>query len=572
MYLQAHIKGLSTIIIMLLVIIAMIIGGIISYAFTIVYYTKIPEKNIVITNVYVDKENVQYFKISVLNPSYSTTDISISRIAISVKGETQLYDVAETEPSIENGLTVPIGESLNITCSSIKKNGSIIPFGEFAGTFAGEKVIIHVFSEDCPAANMEAALPFVKIGIAADFNPEISFRKFNVTLTNDIQSEVNVTINDIQVSNVEVEEINPNVKQQPIVILNGDSVCFRIRGSWYGLARSTLSIHTKQGYIFRREIETAKAHAAIQKVVFNENRTDHFNVTISNFAESETCVNVTRIECILEDGAALAPLDCGSIGIVPNSTVSLSFTWDWKKYRGKPVTVVAYFIQDFETPAFTAVTPHPIIVKVLNVESAFDLRDKGSFNITILNHASSLENISITKMVIKETGETLSGVHVNPSIPHGSIAPGNCETFRCTFDWKSFLKNHGRNLTLTLHVTADVSLEEYTFHFKFTLPVAKLNITEVNCFETGGTRYLNFTVKNMGYSLWNLAMSKTVIIVQDLPYPLEYVFPQNQIVAEVDCEVVLLLPFDWQKHSGKNITVTVFTEELVEVQRSYRIP
>jgi flagellar basal body-associated protein FliL len=119
---QTNVKAISTLIVILLMIIAAIIGGIISYAFTIAYYNKMPQRTaLTITDVYINKENVNSFIINVLNPSYSPADAKISRIAISLKDETQLYDVVETEPSIGNGINVPIGESVNITCLKIRR-------------------------------------------------------------------------------------------------------------------------------------------------------------------------------------------------------------------------------------------------------------------------------------------------------------------------------------------------------------------------------------------------------------------------------------------------------------------
>jgi hypothetical protein len=565
MHINANTKGLSTLTVILIVIISAIIGGIISYAFTIAYYTKIPEETaIAITGVYLDKENVRSFNVSVLNPSYSPADATISRIAVSLKGEAQLYDVVETEPSIENGLVIPRGISLNITCLKIRKDNSNITFGEFVSNFAGKIFIVHVFSSDSSAANMEATLPFVKLDITADFNSKISFKKFNITLTNDPNSEVNLTISDILVPGVEIDEMDPDIRTQPIIIPRNESVRFRFNGSWHGFLEFTLSISTEQGYVFRKKVEMKTVHATIQNVVFSEESTDHFNITVFNFAESANYINVTRIECTLENGTTLTPLDCGSVGVMPNSSRTFKFNWNWRTYRGQNITVVAYFLQDFQTDSFEAETPPPIIVKVLNEAKAFDLKDKGHFNITILNHEASLEAVNITKIVVKRTGEVLP-------ITNEVINHGDNKTFTCTYNWSGFLNSYGRNLTLTIYA-ASQTLGEYAFDFSFTLPVAELNITVKNHITIGETGYLNLTVKNLEYSIWNLTLSKIVITIQGLAEPLEYVLPKNHVIVSVGGETVLLCPFDWQRYLGKNITVAVVTEELVEASTTYPIP
>lgn len=565
MHIHAEVKGLSTIALILLIIVSAVIGGIVSYAFTIAYYAKIPEETtLAITGVYINKENVRAFNISVLNPSYSPKDAVISQIAINVKGETQLYDVVETEPSIEDGLVIPIGESLNITCLKVRKDNATITFGEFAGTFAGETILVHVFAEGSPAANMEATLPLVKLGIAAEFNSRFSFKKFNITLTNSPQSEVNLTITSLIPGVITVEDVYPDFRVNPVTLPRNESIRFQFNGSWHGYTQIRLDVYTEQGYVFRKNFEMKTVYSVIQAVSFDENHTNHFNVTVYNLAESANSVNVKSVQCTLENGTKLT-FECGSAEIAPNTTRKFTFSWNWREYRGKNVTVVAYFTQDFNTPDYKALTPPPIIVKVLNAASAFNLKDKEHFNITILNHVSSLEAVNITKIVVKKTGEVLQ-------ITSGVISPSYNKTFSCAFNWARFLKDYGRNLTLTVYAVTNQTLREHTFDFSFTLPVAELNITVINCAAMGETGYLNLTVKNLEYSLWNLTLSKIVITIQDLAGPVEYVLPKNHVKVIVGGETVLLCPFDWQKYLGKNITVTVVTEELVEASANYTIP
>jgi hypothetical protein len=258
MRMHSDLKGLSTLMVILLIIIAAIIGGIISYAFTIAAYVKVPEgTTLVITGFYFDKENVTSFKISVLNPSYSPTNATIYGVALSIKGENQLFYVAKTEPSIENGVVIQSGESLNITCSGIIKDDTTVSLGELAGEFAGKAIIVHIFSSDSSASNIEATLPYVKLNMTADFNPQVSFKRFNLILTNDVNSEVNLTINAVTFSDIEVEEMTPNVNAQPVTVLKGESLLINFNGSWQGVNKTTITVFTQQGYIFRKEMELA---------------------------------------------------------------------------------------------------------------------------------------------------------------------------------------------------------------------------------------------------------------------------------------------------------------------------
>ncbi len=357
MRMHGDLKGLSTLMIILLIIIAAIIGGIISYAFTIAAYVRVPERTtLVITGFYFDKENATSFKISVLNPSYSPTDATINGIALSLKGENQLFYVARSEPSFEKGLVIPSGESLNITCSGIIKDYTTVSFGEFIGEFAGKSIIVHIFSSYSSASNIEATLPFVKLNITADFNPQVSLKKFNVTLTNDANSEVNLTVNAVSVSDIAVEEMTPNVNAQPVTILKGEALLINFNGSWQGVNKTTIRVSTKQGYVFRKEAALPRVYAEIKDVSFNESDTSHFSVTIFNSAESAIPVTVNKIVCTLENGTALT-FNALSVSISPNSEETITLDWNWEEYRGKEVEVVAYFAQDFETEPYTATTP-----------------------------------------------------------------------------------------------------------------------------------------------------------------------------------------------------------------------
>jgi len=566
MGLRNQVRGTSTIALILLVLISAIIGGIISYAFTIAYYTKIPkETTLAITNVYINPRDIRSFIIEVLNPSYSPSDTNVTRIALSLKNGTQLYDVVEANPSIKNGLRIRKGESVNITCSTIKKDNITITFGEFVSAFPGEAILLHVFAEGSPAANIETLLPYVKLEITADFNPRVSFKKFNITLTNSLRSEVDLTITDLVPGLIAFEEVNPDFKSTPVVLPRNATVCFQFyNGSWHGFTQIRLEIYTEQGYTFCKEITMETVYAAIQAVGFDENQTDKFNIKVYNFAESANSVNVKRIECVLENGIKLS-FDCDSAEILPNATRVFTFDWNWRDYRGKSVTVVAYFTQDFATPEYRVQTPTPVILKVLNAANAFSLHDKEHFNITILNHASSIETVNITKIMVKETSEILS-------ITDGIINPCDNKTFSCGFNWTKFLNNYGRDLTLTVYATGNKTLKEYAFNFSFTLPVAELNITAITHTSIDNTRYLNLTVRNLNHSVWNLTLSKVTIKVLDSAEALEYLLPKNHVILNVGGEAILLCPFDWQRYIGKNITVILVTEELVEASITYLIP
>lgn len=561
-------KAVSTFIMILLMIIAAIVGGIISYMFTIPQYTDIPQgTTLAITGVYFDIQNAASFKVGVLNPSYSSSNATIASIAVSVGGESTLYNITETEPSIENGTVLQKGQSINITCSKVRENGTDISWGRFAGEYAGRSIVVSVFSSDSPAANKELTLPFVKLYVSStSFNPRVSFKNFSITLAMDGSSEINLTASEILVPGI--DDALMKAPGLPFKITK-DGVRFDFSGTWQGLKKTVLLISTSEGYSFAQELELQQAYPRIQNATFNEDYTDHFNVTIFNFAETDTYVNITRITCTPENGTAVVN-NYTSVGLVTNQSLVLKFDWDWKETRGKKISVVAYLLQDVETETFTTTTPSPIIIKVLNENEVFNLQDRTHFNITLQNHQSSLNAVNITRIMVKETGEEINGTLAIPQIPYGLIEPDQSASFNCTIsDWKDWA---GKNFTLIVYAMENQTSANYTSQFLFVLPSAELNITEVTNTEFGVARYLNITVESSSFSLWNLTLSKVTIRLQNQTVLTEDMAPENQTIIKPSETAVILWLFDWGKYPNTDIVVTVFTNEGVEASTTFHIP
>lgn len=565
-------KAVSTLALIILMVISTIIGGLVSYMFTIAAFTNIPKgATVTITNIYLDKENASSFRIGVLNPSYSPANATITRIAISVKGESQLYNIIETDPPIEDGIVIPPAKSLNVTCFTVHKDGANMTWGGIAGEFGGETITVHLFSSDAPAESKEATLPIVKLSITGtNFDSKVSFRNFTITLTNSNSSEIDLTIKEIMVPGIELKE-NDTSPVLPQLIAINQSITFECNGDWHGLRNTTSIVSTKEGYVFFKVFQLPEVYAAISKVTFDEDHTDHFNVTILNSEESANHINVTKIVGTIENGAIIQG-DYLSVGIAPNSTQTFKLDWAWKEYRGRNINVTAYLLQDFEASTIVK-TPSPIIVKVLNEEDVFDLRDSEHFNITLQNHPSSLEPINITQIVSKEPGglvEVRNGTRSDPPLPFGPIGPGQNVTFCC--DIAKWTGAVGLNLTITVHTLTNVTLGNYTFEFVFTLPFAKLNVTDVLHTTLVGREYLTITVENSFFSVRNLTISKIKVMVENQTKPLEQTLPENQTIAKPGDIVVLLFAFNWSEHPDTSIIVTVITAEGIEASRTYQIP
>jgi len=554
-------KGVSILVLILLILASAILGGLAAYMFTIAAFIEMPKgTTVAITGVYFDKENARSFIVGVLNPSYSPGNATIVRLSITTTGSPQVCDVTKSQPETVNGLVLRKGESINITCSQILRDEVNITWGQIAAEFAGQNIMVHVFSIDAQAANKIVTLPTVTLNVVSTyFDANTSFKRFSLTLRNPPESESNVTIKNFSLAGTELGEDNSTPKLPYLLSIN-DSVTFMCNASWHGLRNTTLTIFTNEGYLFSKSLELPEAYASIQNVTFNEDYTDHFNVTVFNSAESSTYLNVTKVVWTLENGTK-EERDCSALDIGRNSTATFMPDWNWREYRGKSVNVTAYLLQDFETDAFTTVTPLPIIIQVLNKETVFDLRDQNHFSIELRNHQSSLQAVNITKIVL--TGiegvpeVTINGTQASPTLPIGPIDNGaSTGLLYCNLTWTAWA---GKNTTLAVHAVTNETSEEYAFSFMFTLPTAKLNVTSVISTSFGSTKYLNITVESPYYSVWNLTILKVTIKLEN--QSLDQTFLQSQIIVKPSDSAILLCPFNWDAHVGESATITVATVE-----------
>ncbi len=93
-------------------------------------------------------------------------------------------------------------------------------------------------------------------------------------------------------------------------------------------------------------------YVMIQAVTFDEHHKDYFNVTLYSFPESATYANLTKITCRLVNGTVIER-SYPSIGIMPNTTKTFKFNWNWTGHEEEIIELKAYFLQEFETSAFT---------------------------------------------------------------------------------------------------------------------------------------------------------------------------------------------------------------------------
>jgi len=570
-------KAVSSLTLIILMLVSVVIGGIIAYMLTIAYYVEIeyniPENKIIltITDVYIDPEHASSFTITVLNPSFSISNATITKIAVNVADKAELYEAVETNPIIGDGLTVLKGKAVNITCLAIQMGGKRVPWGEFAYEFAAQPITIHVFSQEASAANKKVTLPYVKLHVNPTFLPENTFERFEVTLVNDENSETNLTIQEISlveskvdytVRQMPLETVPKNITPRlPYSLCLGENQTFTCKLNWLGINETKIAITTEEGYKIFQKTEPKQTYFTIENVIFNENDTEHFNVTVKNHLGSAGKVTLTNITYSLDNGTTRCVENITPtlpVDITPMLNLTFTCTWNWHEYRGRNITITVYLKQGFNR-SVAIIAPKSVILKVLSRDETFDLKDTKHFNLTLFNHQSSLEPLNITKIEVEHI--ILKGNLTNPELPYAYLNPGEALSINCTYSWK---KDAGENLTLIVYTVTNKTNKEYQFAFTFTLPKAELNITSVQYVESELVNYLNITVENMPYSVWNLTISKIIVSFENETKIFEKQWSSGLIVLAPNESYTVRFEIGYEKFENVNITVKVLTEEGVE--------
>jgi len=572
-------KAISSLALIILMLVSAVIGGIIGYMLTIAPYVEmeysIPENinNLIITDIYVRPEDASFFNFTVLNPPFSTSDINITKIALRVENSNELYEVTVTTPPIENGIVVPRGKEISIKCSFVKVKDEEISWGEFAYEFAGRSITINVFSQNASGPNRTFQLPYVNLKIVPEFNPETTFEKFNITFTNSINSETNLTIKGIYLVEPIVNytirqtilETIPRsiVPELPYTLKPGENQTFTCELNWLGINETKISIFTEEGYTIYGKAEIAQTFF-IANVKFDKNNTESFKVTVKNCKSSASYITLTNITYSYNNNIGYVK-NFTPIDIQPGVNRTIICPWNWYEYRGIKVNVTLYLKQGIKRSIITS-TPQPIILEMLNLEAVFSLKDKKHFNIILQNHQSSLGTANITKIKVEEM--IIDGSSINPPLPL-LLDPGKNVTLFCSLgkEWTEYDKE---SLKLVVNYLYTVNSTQLKGNATFIVPLpkrAQLNITNVQLVTlTTGYHLLNITVRNMPYSVLNLTITKVIVTLENQTTPIEMQITPGQIVVAIGEEKFVYFPIKIEPVG--EVVVKVITEEGIEASSS----
>lgn len=354
MELAHDVTGISKIILVLLLLISFILGAVFSYVYTMGYYApsefRVPEKTVItIQSVEFNKQDTHFFDVTVLNPSYSPSDVNITGIEARGTDDNIVNVMTDTVPSLPYQLQKGQSQTFRATWNWANYTGIRLPYTD-------RPVEIRVFITDGSGVILELKKPLTRLMITElVFNQSISVNHFNVTIQNLASSEthVNITTFIIEGNRVPTDRVVPTL---PYTLNPGDSpVQFQCFYNWTGLMGqgATIGVDTYEGYIAQETVPLPGP------VILNVSRTDfnatigtqQFNITVANYANSSTYVDIDRITVTVGGQAPVNitqwTADPSSI-LGTNESVLIACTgWEWSTYAGQTVKITVYTTQGF---------------------------------------------------------------------------------------------------------------------------------------------------------------------------------------------------------------------------------
>jgi len=558
-------KAVSTIVVIILLLCAAVFGAFLSYMWALSnYYLEPANVSLAITNLDFSPYHSDYFYVTVLNPSSSSSGTNITAIYFTVNGSSQVYNVKDTSPE---SLPIPLERATNMTIKCLSNWGS----------FAGSTITVHVSALNASGAVASVATSFVKLGLQVQFNATKSCRQFNVTITNSAQSAINLTLTDLYINLNSIGSAKrlpagQNVSIAGINLPKGQNVSLQCLYDWETLTHPEILVETLQGY---QASATANATAAVLllvNVAFNETNpsANEMSIKVSNSNASSNAVDISDIFLTYNNGTASQVYQINGSNTSPrfapyyalgiNKTVTFDHCiWNWGDFRNHAVTISVNVTQGFTPTSTTVETPSSLVFNITNLN--FNLNDTGHFVATIASMPVSLGNASILMIRV-------NGIDVE-NFTSEVINIGEEGIFNCTYNWRSF---RGKSA----NVTAELSNDEVISR-NIMLPIVDLKLLVGQLKPIEGIPYVNITVGNSVFS--NKTVNVTRIIFKmgnitdtidgTLTYPA--LFP-NGYVLSIGANVTILCPWNWALYPNQNLTITVQTAEGFSVSQTLQIP
>jgi hypothetical protein len=550
-------KAISILILLILMLGSAVFGAVISYLGVMTSFYNMPSgvSFLIVENADFPLYNASYFDVTILNPSNSALDINITAIRLNVEGRNESLDINTTEPALS---ILSRGTRQTFRC---KRNWS---------NFAGETVRIEPLTANAVATTKSYSIPTpnVRLSIEPSFDVSRSVEYFNLAVLNNAGVDINLTISEIKVFGIVINEnVTPSLTP-PLILPPGQSKVFQCNYNWEHLrgGNATVTVRTAENY--EAVYTTSKLTGAvlfIDEVNFDYTNTTYFNLLVSSSELSDATMFLDRINLTLPDQTTITlnntdpPLYIIPIAIPQNSSLSIRCYWDWNLYRNKTITVKVFTKQGFTPPSKAVTTPMNVVWNITDVK--FNLDDLQHFSMNVTNMPCSLQDINVTRILV--------GGNTTIMDPSFKVLTNDEQiSFNNTYGWGHL---RGKNVTLTVSTKDGSNVSRI-----IAVPSAQLTLAEtLNRTDLLGP-YVNVTISNSVNSLKNVTINKIVFETRNTTYTIDgtitnpLISPGGYVLKTGETITIVCR---WNHYDqwfiGTSLRVTVYTAEGVEVTKVY---
>lgn len=546
-------KAISTLMMIILLLVAIIFGALMSYLWVMANFYLEPENTVdlAITEVVFPVNHADYFNFTIMNPTHSASGTNITKIYLTVEDGKNLTEVKSIYPET---LPIPLakGSTKTLQCFT------------YWGAFAGKEITVHVSSLNGSGAAKTVRTELVQLELNVNFNASKSCKEFSALIINNLNS-IDLTLTKVFVNKDPLQNLtysaNMTELSLPKGLARGTTLSFRGFYDWEYMMNPIVNVTTAEGYwVAKRANATASVLLIVTNVSFDEEKPDEINVTIENSPVSKASVEIENITIGYDstvdviNGTKATPNLPHKLRT--NTTQTFTCYWSWRERRDKELTITVYTKQGYTpvTSRETVTTPPPAIIRITDLN--FSLVHREFFLANVTNLDSSIQNVTVKNVTIVVDNSTIK---INETLPSPfDLGMGKTQQFNCTFNWTKY---EGKNVTVNIYTN-----EGFHTSRSLVLPIVTLDVKFDN---NTSKEYFSIKVTNKALSAINITGIKIdfngTLIEINSTYPSLPKKVENGETLTVICQC------DWQPLEGK-VRIILETANGFTVETEITVP
>jgi len=535
--------AVSTILTVILILIATIVGALVAYMWTMAPFYLEPENTVdlIVTDTNFPVNNAKYFNVTVMNPSHSVSAANITDIYITAPGYNR---TSATDSNPELPFVLDRGTTQTINCSLLW------------GDLAGKLVTVHVATANNTGAERSVQTQGVRLGLNTFFNASQSINYFNISVTS-ISSPINLSLSRV------LFDFNPlnntNLNTTLPVIQQGQTIGLTCYVRWEGFVNPLIKVETTEGYAAEKQAD-ARGTVSLQvtEVTFNATNVNEVDVTLFNSPDSAVGIDISNITLthgnityVISGNLSNPALP---MSVNKSQTVVFACTWPWSDSANRDIdiTVNANTTQGFVSVSKSVRTLPRVAANMTAVN--FDLDNTGIFTINVTNLQYSLDTVNVTSIDLNQTPVGMSPI---------LLVPGQQATISCTFNWSAFV---GQNARITFHVNS--SSNAFPNFYDTYIPYLKVTNADFSAFSENSL-YANVTVRNSEFSKVNATITGVQVRTDNATFSIAGVTGYE---IDVGSEGAIVCPWNWKPYRTQNVIITVYTADGIQASATFEIP